>query len=178
MGIPKQSAGYSESFIHVDGNWTDTANDNDWCYGQGTWQEPYVIENVPIDASSSPTGSGIFINNSKNEFFIIRNCTVYNAGSGLYDGGIKLENTNNGTLTNNNCSLNNRYGIYLLNCININIKTNNATHNIDYGIKLSNVNNSQLINNNCSNTSVNDGIYLYDNCNNITVSGNTVNDNT
>ena len=34
--IPPQSAGYIESFIYVDGNWTETASTYDWCYGDGT----------------------------------------------------------------------------------------------------------------------------------------------
>jgi len=111
FNIPNQSAGYTESFIHVDGNWTETASTYDWCYGDGSWSTPYIIENVSIDASSSPTGSGIFINNSKTEYFIIRNCNVTNARSGNYDAGIKLENTNHGTLINNNCSNNGYSGI-------------------------------------------------------------------
>jgi len=74
----KKSGGYVESFIHIDGsipgNWSATTSYG-WCYiDNGV----YVIENVTIDASSSPTGSGILINNYKNEYFIIRNCTVYN----------------------------------------------------------------------------------------------------
>jgi len=137
---PKSSGVYSEHFIYIDGNWSVTTT-YDWCYGKGTWEEPYIIENVNIDAGSSPTGSGIFINNSKNDYFTIRNCTVYNAGSEEYDAGIKLENTNNGTLTNNNCSNNGKNGILMFglcenNTISGNIVSNLGTNNQDHGIRL------------------------------------------
>ncbi|MHA1191714.1 MAG: hypothetical protein ACTSP9_05395, partial [Promethearchaeota archaeon] len=69
LSIPHQSAGYSESFIYIDGNWTETATTYDWCYGDGSWSTPYVIENVSINAISSPTGSGILINNSLDVYF-------------------------------------------------------------------------------------------------------------
>ncbi|MFX1476734.1 MAG: hypothetical protein ACFFCI_01255 [Promethearchaeota archaeon] len=35
--------------------------------GNDYWQDPFVTENIMIDASSSLTVIGIFINNSKNE---------------------------------------------------------------------------------------------------------------
>lgn len=110
----KKSGSDSESFIHIDGsipdNWSDTATDYDWCSGDGSWGNPYVIENLIINASSSPTGSGIFINNSKNNYFIIKNCTVFDAGVGAEDAGIRLENTDNGTLIDNYYSNNGRKG--------------------------------------------------------------------
>ncbi len=84
---PKASGGYTESFIHIDGsipnNWSDTESLNEWCIFKNGY---YIIENVTINASNSPTGSGILIENSFFDF-IIRNCTVYNAGSG-FDAGI------------------------------------------------------------------------------------------
>ena len=111
---PKPSNGLT--FIHIDGsnpnNWTWTAGNYSWCYFDNGY---YIIENVTIDANGSPTGSGILINNSKNDYFIIRNCTIFNADSYFLDSGIWLENTNNGTIENNNCS-NNHQGIYLINC--------------------------------------------------------------
>ncbi len=113
-----------------------------WCSGAGTWSDPYVIENVTIDASTSPTGSGIYINNSENVCFIINKVTVYNAAS----GGINLENTNNGTLIYNNCS-NNDKGISLYNCVNITISRNDVLDNVVCGIYLVNCNNNTLLRN-------------------------------
>ena len=147
----KESGGYNEPFIHIDGsipgNWSATEGEQ-WCSGDGSWGNPYVIENVTIDASSSPTGNGIFINNSKTDYFIIRNCTVYNAGSGSADAGIKLENTNNGTLRNNNCSNNVYRGILLItNCKNNTILENTANNNQVDGIMLWECDNNTISNN-------------------------------
>ena len=51
----KRSADYTENFIHIDGsipgNWTDTTG-YPWCYVENG---VYIIENVTIDASTSPT---------------------------------------------------------------------------------------------------------------------------
>ncbi|MFX1447171.1 MAG: nitrous oxide reductase family maturation protein NosD [Promethearchaeota archaeon] len=195
---PKQSASYFEKFICVDGNWSATTS-YEWCYGDGSWSNPYIIENVSIDALNSLTGSGIYINNSKNDYFIIRNCKVYNAGSGAYDGGIKLDNSNNGTLTKNNCSNNARDGLILINTcenntISENIVDNNytgiyledesnnntisgntASDNVG-GITLDNSNDNTISGNAACNSSSN-GIYLHNTCTNNTISGNTANDN-
>ncbi len=93
LRAPKTSEIWNNfSYIHIDGNWS-TAAAYEWCRGDGSWGNPYVIENMTITAVGSPTGSGIFINNSKNDYFIIRNVTVLNAGSGSNDAGIKMENT-------------------------------------------------------------------------------------
>jgi len=151
---PKKSGYWNLQFIHIDGNWSHTAGNYTWCSGDGSWNNPYIIENVTIDASNSPTGSGILINNSKNDYFFINNCTVYNAGIGYNDSGIKLENTNNGTITGSKCSHNGRFGIFLYNhCKNNTISGNTANENYNYGI------------------------YLFDDCDNNTISGNTINDN-
>ena len=55
------------TFIHITGsNWT-IAKTKDWCSGTGTWSDPYLIEDMQINASNSPIGSGILIENSLNE---------------------------------------------------------------------------------------------------------------
>ena len=99
-----KKAGYwNLPFIHIDGNWSYTVGNYTWC--SGTWDNPYTIENVTIDASGSPLiyRNGIFIENSKYDFFIIRNCTVYHYLPNM-GNGIMMKNTNNGTLTNNQSS--------------------------------------------------------------------------
>ena len=163
LSIPKQSAGYSESFIHVDGNWTQTASTYDWCYGDGSWSTPYIIENVTIDASSSPTGSGIFIDNSKNDYFIIRNCTVNYAGLAYSNAGIKLTNTNNGTITTNTVSDNNGRGILLRDgCDNNTISENLVYDNGDQGISLEkDCNYNKILNNTANHNNL--GITIYGN---------------
>ncbi|MHA1292446.1 MAG: hypothetical protein ACTSQJ_07245 [Promethearchaeota archaeon] len=62
--------------IIINDNWSDTADKHDWCYGDGTPWDPYIIENVVIDAQSQTNGISIL---NSNDFFIIRNCTIFNA---------------------------------------------------------------------------------------------------
>ena len=194
---PKLSVTYIESFIHIDDNWTETLV-KPWCtFVNGL----YVIEYVTIDASGSPTGSGIFINNSKNEYFIIRNCTVYNAGSGTDDAGIRLEYTNNGNLINIDSTNNNRHGIYLHNnCDNNtisncrvndntwagiridlscdeNIIVGNILHNNNVGITLKDGCINNIISGNIANENRDRGILLWSRCNYNTISGNTAHKN-
>ena len=180
----KKSGFWSTNFIHIDGNWSHTVGNYSWCSGNGSWGNPYTIENVTIDASSSPTGSGIFIINSKNDYFIIRNCTVYNASSAYYDAGIKLQNTNNGVLTNNNCSNNGFSGIELLDYCENNTISGNIANNIgsipaDSGlaILLRNDCDNNTISGNIANNNALGGIILLINCDNNTVSENIVNNN-
>ena len=136
--ITLKTSGFWSNFtyIHIKGNWT-VANETTWCKGSGTWNDPYIIENVIINATDSPTGTGILIEESYNDYFIIRNCTIFNAGNAMYDAGIKLENTNNGTLVKNNSSNNGGDGILLNNeCKNNTLSDNIANYNVDNGINL------------------------------------------
>ncbi len=177
---PKKSAIYPESFIHIDGsisnNWSLTESTYDWCSGDGSWDNPYIIENVSINAGGS--GNGIFIENSKNDYFIIRNCNVTNAGSGPSEAGIKLVNTNNGTLSNNNCSNNGYYGINLsTNCYNNTISENIVNGNNECGISLSGFSNDNNISGNLINDDNLYGIYLLA-CHYNNISKNIVNNHT
>ena len=171
---PKNSGFWTLNSIHVDNNWSATA-DLDWCSGDGSWSNPYVIENVTIDASSSPTGSGIYINNSKSDYFIVRNVTVYNAGSDFfYDAGIKLNNSNNGTLINNNCSNNGGNGFLIYNSENNTMSGNYVNYN-QFGIFFSESNNNTFSGNNAT-YNKGSGIYL-SLSNYTTISGNKASNN-
>ena len=103
-------------------NWSKTAKDNDWCRGSGIWGDPYIIENVTLDAQTS--GNCITIQNSS-VFFIIRNCTLSNSGWNLFDASISLDNVNNSLLINNSFSQNEFAGISLRKtCVNNTIQGN------------------------------------------------------
>jgi hypothetical protein len=119
----------NEPRIIIDGNWSETKQTYDWCDGEGTWEEPYIIENVTINGNNQTFC--ILINNSLTESFIIRNCTFFN--SSINYAGIELINTNNGTFTLNNISLNNGIGIRFSNSDN-NIFTSNFIQNNTNGI--------------------------------------------
>ncbi|MFW9990244.1 MAG: nitrous oxide reductase family maturation protein NosD, partial [Candidatus Odinarchaeota archaeon] len=191
---PKTSDYLSFSSLVIDdsggpgnGTWASINSTYDWCNGKGTIAEPYIIENITINAGG--TGSGITINNSQSVFFIIRNCTVYNTGSGASNAGITLDHTNNGIITLNNIHDNTR-GIYLDSYCEDNIISNNTLDDNYYGIELysNDINNSI-----CNNTILgsNEGIgihyqsrdnYIYNNVINETTGSNgiyldNVNDN-
>ena len=87
--------------IHIDNNWS-AAKIAGICTGNGTYSEPYVIEDFVIDVGG--VGSGILIENSE-VYFRIENCTIYNA-VGIWHAGIKLSYVNNSQLINNNFSSN------------------------------------------------------------------------
>ena len=114
-------------------NWEKISSENEWCSGSGTSDDPYIIENVIIDGKSS--GSCITIRNS-DAYFIIKNCTLYNSGWSIFnwDAAVKLINTRNGKLLNNNCSFNKGCGILQIFCFNNNLSKNLINCNSHYGI--------------------------------------------
>ena len=158
-------------------NWT-WARSQDWCQkGDGSYGNPYIIENVTINAGGAE--GGIYIVNSKNIYFKIQNCTVYNAGNGVYDAGIKLVKTNNGTIFNNTCSNNGKNGIILYDhCENNTITGNTANNNTQNGIYLEFYCWYNTISGNTANNNNWRGICLYYYCSYNTISNNTANDNT
>lgn len=157
--------------IHIDNNWTDAKNAG-ICTGSGTYSDPYVIKDLVIDGEGS--GSSILIENS-NEYFKIKNCTVYNCEGysypDNYNAGIKLKKVNNGTLINNNCSFNKLYGIYLWECYNNTLSENTANVN-NIGIYINRSNYIFISDNNVSHNTYT-GISLIS-CNNNNVSINTI----
>jgi len=108
-----------------------------WCSGSGTFSDPYVIENITINGNR--LSNGISIENS-NAYFVINNCTVYNATL-----GVKLLNTNQGLLINNTCYNNSRAGIYLESSDNNTIEKNNASFNGLKSLTYGNINYSDGI---------------------------------
>ena len=151
-------------------NWTITEVSNEWCSGSGLINDPYIIENVTIDASGFD--SGIFIENS-NIYFIVRNCSVYNANS----RGIRLNRVDHGNLHNNTSSQNNN-GIFINRCNFINITNNYILDNSHNGLELSAFCDDNTISGNIAINNDQNGIVLRQEClfNNITnntVSGHT-----
>jgi len=138
----------------------------DWVNGSGTWDKPYVLRNLTIDASGS--GSCITIENTTRYFQII-NCTLTRAGTGFRDAGIYLNHTGNGTLLNNTC-YNNSCGIHLDNaCNNNTLVDSTCTGNGYAGIFLYSSNNNTLTNNNCTGSTGNGIAIVETSCNNTLV---------
>ncbi len=126
--------------ISSDAEWAT----NPWVNGSGTWEDPYSLQNLTIDAA---LGNGIYITNTITPFRI-SNCAITNAGS--TNGGIYLNNAGNGTLFNNTCSFNNR-GIYLWMAQNCTLVNNNCSENLVRGIvMLQGSHNNTLSGNICS----------------------------
>ena len=63
-----------------DYNWSKTASENGWCSGNGSIGNPYIIQDVVMDAQGS--GTCIEIKNS-NVYFSIENCSLSNAQYGI-----------------------------------------------------------------------------------------------
>jgi len=173
-----KQAGFWNNFtyIHITNlNWT-VANNTEWCSGSGTWGDPYLIENMIINASDSPIGCGIFIENSVNVYFTIRNVTIFGTTN-----GIKLENTNKGTIINNILSNNIENGIYMNSCVNNTISRNQLINNGMYGINFSsNCLNNKILRNTIKNDGTNlqdGGIYLANFCNDNEIKENSIYDN-
>ena len=126
------------------------------CTGEGTYSNPYVIEDLEIVGGGS--GSGISITNS-DVYFKIKNCTI----SG-FSNGISLYYTNNGTLIENNCS-DNYYGLHTGFSDNNTIIGNIASDNTNSGIFLDNSTTHIVSGNDCSrNTEI--GLYIQKSTNN------------
>jgi parallel beta-helix repeat protein len=170
------SSGYwevDEYTISGNGGWETTNSTYDWCNGSGTWENPYIIENVTFRCLDGD-GDSLRIESS-DVYFIIRNCTFTSSGSHTYDAGIHLYQVGNGTLINNNCSFNNNYGIYI-NYSDNNTISGNTVNNNDLGIYLGDSDNNNVSGNTANHNSNYYGIYLYYSNSN-TVSGNTANYN-
>jgi nitrous oxidase accessory protein len=136
------------------------------CTGEGTKTNPYVIQNLIIDAKNST--NGIYIRTT-DEYFIVRNCKVYNSGD-MY-AGILIEG-NNGLLTNNNASNNLGPGISVYGSNNT-ISKNTVNENSD-GINIGGNNN--IISGNKIDNNYAQGIYVrYGE--NFVISGNKISNN-
>ncbi|MHA1284255.1 MAG: right-handed parallel beta-helix repeat-containing protein [Promethearchaeota archaeon] len=119
------------TFIHIKNNWTQVNSTFEWCNGKGTYAEPYIIENLTIDAGGKY--SGIIIENSR-VYFIIRNCTIFNSSKNSNGAALKIINTTNGIIEKNNFSNNNGFGIFLNSTHNFTISQNIIQDNKNDGI--------------------------------------------
>jgi parallel beta-helix repeat protein len=138
--------------IHVDNNWTETRNLYAWCTGNGLYGDPFVIQDVEIDANG---GTGILIENNETSYFRIENCTIYNAGSGI-NAAIKFNDTNNGTIIQNNITNNQGMGVYIVShCVNHTIFNNTIVDNGWSGIEMDEVGNITIESNNLTNNFLN-----------------------
>ena len=171
----KSSQSFTLSNITIDDldptcNWENITAENDWCNGNGTKENPYIIENVTIDGSGLPPGNSCIIIQNSQAHFIIRNCTLKNAPV----RGIWLNNVSNGQIIDNNCSFNNESGIGINNGYNLNITLNILIDNDLIGIGLLGGSNNTFLKNLIQGSS--SGLILIT-CENSTVHNNTIKNN-
>ncbi len=193
--VPKNSI-FLISPIVIDGNdnWVSLASSEIWCYGNGTINNPYIIENVSIDGQRF--GNCLYINHS-DVYFEIRNSIFHNSGtegSWRGDAGIKLQNVLNGKLINNTCSNNLNgivmedsnatlisgnllefnfiHGSYIASGYNNTLYENLISNNLQHGVILAEEKFNNITGNNI-NVNGQDGICLIG-CNNFTISNNSL----
>jgi parallel beta-helix repeat protein len=131
--------------IYIDSNASFTAA-NGVTSGSGTENDPYIIENWSINASSA---NGIEIK-STNVYFVIRNCLVENGGVAYH--GIYLDNVVNGEVKNATIE-NNRNGIYLIRSENNDVMKCEISNQLGEGVRLDLSNNNIISGCNISNSS-------------------------
>ncbi|MDX1798599.1 MAG: NosD domain-containing protein, partial [Candidatus Lokiarchaeia archaeon] len=100
-----------------------------WCNGEGTVDNPYIIENVSVNAKNYDIGISII--NTKGIYFSIQNSLIQNATI-----GIRLDTTDDGMIINNTISNNKDIGILVHNCKRGYIIGNIIKNNTNYGISL------------------------------------------
>lgn len=79
-------------------NWSKTAAENEWCTGSGTYEDPYVIESLYVNAHGE--GGCVCIRNSK-KYFVIKNCWFENCEWDEYGNGVYMRIVENGTVADN-----------------------------------------------------------------------------
>jgi len=144
-----------------------------WCTGDGSYNDPYSIASVVVDAQS--VGSSIRIENSYNKYFIIDGCLLMNAQAIGGEAGIVLDWVHNGTIYN--CEISNNYaGIIVSHSKNVTIERNNVDTNGGQGIILSQSVENYIIDNYQEMSSYY-GLFLNSGSNNNTITGNTFREN-
>jgi len=155
--------------IHINGNseWLSFKNDGS-CSGEGTYSNPYVIEDLVIDGSGSVRC--IWIENS-NIYFEIKNCILFKA----INCGIRLSNVLNGRLINNNCSFNEGRGMDIRSTHDTEIINNSVSNNGGGGIAVQSSQNITVSLNSVNGNHI--GMLIYNN-QNCTISRNNILSNT
>ena len=150
------SAYYNISPIYIKDDdpaqdWAYHASHYPWCTGSGAENDPYIINNVYIDAGG--VGNCIRILNS-DVYFIIQNSLLNNSVH-----GIDLDYANNGRIQNNTLSFHGQHGIIWGSSDNITIHHNTFVNNYR-GIRIFNSCENVIITDNIFSNSVDYNIYL------------------
>jgi len=142
-----------------------------WCSGGGSINNPYVIANVTINGLNTTSCINIIQTSS---YFVIQNCTLFNASRIDTNAGIDLGEVNNGILLENNISYNNGPGINMIDCFKNTVIGNTIYDNTDSGINIIRSDNTTIFNNDIEDNYF--GVYSRWN-NYVNISSNEVNEN-
>ncbi len=121
-------------------NWT-WASSQEWCTGNGTSSDPFLIENIHISSYNFSNTVGIDITNSISHF-IIKNCTFYHLAYGII-----ISNSSNGKISNNTI-LNCNDGITMTESKNFTISNNFLREISSHTFSLNKNNNITILKNN------------------------------
>ena len=141
-----------------------------WVTGSGTKIDPYVIENLNVDAAITFSCIDIIYSS---DYFIIRDCILNNTGPDPYSG-LFMSWVENGIVSRNKM-INSNFGngIRLQLCKNMTISKNTIKDNANDGIQCDRTNNTLIQENYLENNRV--SIYVYQDSHNITVKDNIAN---
>ena len=156
--VPKPYWPHAPIHIVGDDNFT---SENGVVSGNGTKENPYIIEKWGIDAHQGKFG--IWIEDT-DKYFIIRDCTIWNVSTSdnfPYGSGIVLDNAIYGRATNNTITGSFEYGIYLKDTYHSYIDNNTVSgnRNISEGISTDDASFNSIFNNTVYNNKF--GIFLY-----------------
>jgi len=134
--------------IHINNNWSASEAVYDFISGSGTFNDPFIIENITIENLKNGNNA-ITIENSL-DYFIIRNCKIAGSGASIYNAEINIFNSTKGILINNTISSNIGTGISLVKSYNISIIQNILFNNSYIGIGLNESCNNYVFHNNAN----------------------------
>ncbi len=169
--------GFNGTKIHIDDtgvnsfDW-ESASKLIWCTGSGTYDDPYTIQDLAIDAGN--VGSPIFIESSS-VYFVIKNCNLTNSQATGVDAGIKFEDVNNGKIFENNIT-DNYAGVKLIRSDNNSISANYLVDNTGQGIILQQSEYNVIVGNTANNSNYY-GLLIVSSSHNNTIEGNTIANN-
>lgn len=111
-------------------HWEDIKTTYPWCTGEGTLEQPYIIEDVYVDGLYKGNTyihyANIYIRHS-NAHFIIKNCSLHRCGANER-GSIFLYDVTNAIIMGNEFTFNGN-GVHLFESHNCTIKNNYLTSN-------------------------------------------------
>ncbi|MEJ2293751.1 MAG: NosD domain-containing protein [Candidatus Lokiarchaeota archaeon] len=134
--------------IHINNNWSASEVVYDFIQGSGVYNDPYIIENITI--KNLKNGNDVIKIENTQDYFIIRNCKIFDSGASIYNSEINLINSSKGTLFNNTLSSNVGTGISLVKCHNISIIENILFNNTYVGIGLNQSYDNFILHNNAN----------------------------